>query len=455
MDYMKRKLEEAVRAWAQDANSRPLLIQGARRVGKTVLAEHMGRELFEDGFVRLDFQTDLVRASALFDWPTDDVDGLVARIAEYKGAAIRPEKTLIILDEIQLCEQALNSLRFFAGSPWRVLATGSLLGVTTKRRSLPFPSDVVQLELHPLDFEEYLWAFGECVMANDIRAHAVSGEPYVRHDQALDWYRRYLVLGGMPKVLSSYRQDRTFASAAEIQAEINGTYTADMTDPENGISGISAKRIWDSLPKQLLRASTKKFKYAEVVRGGRRERLLEPLEWLAAAGIVSINDLTRDDQAPLAPFNDEEGSYFKVYVADTGIMFFKFGIDAGLFLEKESRLVLASDFRGALAENYVMQALAANEVKTFYWMPSDKVGSGEIDFVFQDRRAQIVPVEVKSARNVKAKSLRKFMEEGSSPYALRLSEANFGVEKIGDSDKLLRSLPLYAAFCITQAGVGA
>lgn len=448
MDYMRRKLEGPIEEWARSERRQPLLIQGARRVGKTVLAERMGSELFESGFVKLDFQTDLARASALFDWPTDDVGGLVHRIAEYKGQPIEPGKTLIILDEVQLCEQALNSLRFFAGTSWRILATGSLLGVTTKRRSLPFPSDVRQLELHPLDFEEYLWALGEHAMADDIRAHVRTGLPYVNHDRALDLYRRYLVLGGMPRVLDAYRAEGTFAAATEVQQEINATYTADMTDPENGISGISAKRIWDSLPKQLLRASTKKFKYSEVVRGGRRERLLEPLEWLSAAGIVSINDLTCDDTAPLAPFNDEEGSYFKVYVADTGIMFHKFGIAPELFLDETMRTSLASDFRGALAENYVMQALTANNVRTFYWMPSDKVGNGEIDFVFQTRLAQVIPVEVKSARNVKARSLRKFMEEGRSPYAIRLSEANFGIEPIADTGTTLRSLPLYAAFCI-------
>lgn len=448
MDYMRRKLEEPIRKWALGQKRQPLLVQGARRVGKTVLAEHMGRETFENGYVKLDFQTDLARASALFDWPTDDVDGLVRRISEYKGQPIAPENTLIILDEIQLCEQALNSLRFFAGTPWRVLATGSLLGVTTKQRSLPFPSDVKQLELHPLDFEEYLWAMGEQAMADDIRSHAFTGQPYVNHDRALDLYRRYLVLGGMPRVLDAYRAGEGFAGAAEVQGEIDATYTADMTDPDNGISGISAKRIWDSLPKQLLRASTKKFKYSEVVRGGRRERLLEPLEWLAAAGIVSINDLTCDETAPLAAFNDEEGSYFKVYVADTGLMFHKFGIDATVFLDNDMRAGLASDFRGALAENYTMQALQANGVRTFYWMPSNKVGNGEIDFVFQNRRAQVIPVEVKSARNVKAKSLRRFMEEGSSPYAVRLSEANFGIEPMAEGAGVLLSLPLYAAFCL-------
>lgn len=448
MDYMERKLERPIEWWARSGNRQPLLIQGARRVGKTVLAEHMGSKLFEHGYVKLDFQTDLARASALFDWPTDDVGGLVRRIAEYKGTPIHPETTLIILDEIQLCEQALNSLRFFAGTSWRVLATGSLLGVTTKRRSLPFPSDVHQLELHPLDFEEYLWAMGEKAMAEDIRNHVESAEPYVRHDRALDLYHRYLVLGGMPRVLDAYREEGTFEAATRVQSEINATYTADMTDPENGISGISAKRIWDSLPKQLLRSSTKKFKYAEVVRGGRRERLLEPLEWLAAAGIVSVNDLTCDDRAPLAPFNDEEGSYFKVYVADTGIMFHKFGIDAAFFLDAKSRPSLASDFRGALAENYVMQSLRANGIRTYYWMPSDKVGNGEIDFVFQDRQARVVPVEVKSARNVKAKSLRKFMAEGRAEVAYRLSEGNFGCEPIEGTDAMLKSLPLYAAYCI-------
>ncbi len=449
MDYMKRKLENPIAEWAASSKAQPLLIKGARRVGKTVLAEHMGNELYPDGFVKLDFQTDLQRATSIFDWPTDDVEGLINRIGEYKRKKINPNTTLLILDEIQLCEQALNSLRFFVDTSWRIIATGSLLGVTTSRRSLPFPSDIKQLDLNPLDFEEYLWACDEKAMADDIRIHAENGESYILHERALDLYHRYLVLGGMPRVIDAWRSTDTFSAVAEVQSEINATYTADMTDPDNGISGISAKRIWDSLPKQLLRSSTKKFKYAEVVRGGRRERLLEPLEWLAAAGIVTINDLTCDIRAPLAPFNDEEGSYFKVYVADTGIMFHKFGIDASVFLDETMRKGLASDFRGALAENYVMQALKANGLHTYYWMPNDKVGNGEIDFIFQDSNAQVIPVEVKSSRNVKAKSLQRFMKEGYSPYAFRLSEKNFGIEAIEGIDAKMRCLPLYAAFCIS------
>lgn len=448
MAYMQRKLERPIGEWVQRGCERPLLLQGARRVGKTVLAEHMGHALFDGDFVKLDFQTNLARAASIYDWPTDDTDGIIRRISDYLGRPIEPRRTLVVLDEVQLCEQALNSLRFFSGTPWRILATGSLLGVTTKRRTLPFPSDVTQLELHPLDFEEYLWARGEEPMAQAIRAHVRDGSPYVLHERALDEYRRYLTVGGMPKVVDTYRQGGSFEDVGQIQGEIDATYTADMSDPDNGISGISAKRIWDSLPKQLLRSSTKKFKYADVVRGGRRERLLEPLEWLDAAGIVTIHDLTCDDRVPLAPFNDEEGSYFKVYVADTGLMFHKFGIDPRLFLDENLRKALSPDFRGALAENYVMQALSANEVASYYWMQTNEVGNGEIDFVFQDRMARIIPIEVKSARNVRAKSLAKFMREGRSPFAVRLSEQNFGIEPVDGMDIVLRSLPLYAAFCI-------
>lgn len=450
MLYMKRKLEGPLTEWAR-AGRRPLLLQGARRVGKTVLAEHVGKIVFSQGFVKVDFQTDLARTSSIFDWPTDDVDGLVRRISEYKGQAIDRENTLIILDEVQLCEQALNALRFFPDTGWRVIATGSLLGVTTKQRTLPFPSDVEQMKLHPMDFEEFLWAFDEARMADDILLHAKSGEPYILHDRALELYDRYLVLGGMPKVLDAYRETNSFDEAASIQEEIDRTYTADMTNPENGISGISAQRIWNSIPKQLLRASTKKFKYSEVIRGGRRSRLMEPLEWLDAAGIVTLNDLTCDDVAPLAPYNDEEGSYFKVYVADTGIMFHKFGISPRVFLDETRRKELNPAFRGALAENYVMQALQANDVRTFYWMQSNKSNEGELDFVFQDNEARIVPVEVKSARNVRAKTLKAFVEAGRPSAAYRLSEKNFGIEPIEGTQTKLISLPLYAAFCIGHA----
>ena len=246
-----------------------------------------------------------------------------------------------------------------------------------------------------------------------------------------------------------YRDERAMDGVLEELREIDGTYTADMTDSENGISGISAKRIWESLPKQLLRSSTKKFKYADVVRGGRRERLLEPLEWLAAAGIVTINEMTKDAQAPLYPYNIDDGSFFKVYAADTGVMFSKFGISPTAFINPMIAGALSSDFRGALAENYVMQALRANGIATFYWTPENSGTRGEIDFVYQTEHAEVIPIEVKSSRNVSAKSLKAFMNKGLSPYAIRLSEKDFGKAET-ESACILKSLPLYAAFTIGE-----
>ena len=162
---------------------------------------------------------------------------------------------------------------------------------------------------------------------------------------------------------------------------------------------------------------------------------------------VNINDLTRDSQAPLAPYNDEEGSFFKVYVADTGVMFSKFGIAPSLFLNPELQASLSSDFRGALAENYVMQALKAAGLKTFYWMPEENAQRGEIDFIYQTKMAEVIPVEVKSARNVSAKTFSRFMKESRAPFGVRLSENEFGCTKLENGAEL-RSLPLYAAFCM-------
>lgn len=447
---MKRTLEQEIVSWVRENDPRPLLLQGARRVGKTFLVESIGKRIFGDGFIKLDFQTDLERISAIFDGPTDDLNRIITRISEYKRTTIEPSTSLILFDEVQLCEKALNSLRFFANSPWRVAATGSLLGVTVKQRKLPFPSDVKHVRMYPMTFEEFLWALGEDAMASNIREHAKTCEPYILHERALEYYERYLVVGGMPKVVRTYRDTLSFEAVREVQEEIDITYTADMTDPDNGISAAAAKRIWTSLPKQLLRASTKKFKYSEVMRGGRRSQLLEPLEWLEAAGIVLKNDLTCDTCAPLTPFNDDEGSFFKEYICDTGLMFYKFGVDPALFLDVSMRPLLSDDFRGALAENSVMQALSSAGLSTFYWMPSEKVGQGEVDFVFQDGSMRVVPVEVKSGHNVKARSLAKLMREGRSTRAYLLSEHNFSRAASEVESCAMCRLPLYAAFCFDE-----
>lgn len=449
---MRRAIEATIEKWATSRDEKPLLVRGARRVGKTYVMEEVGERVAGDNFVKLDFQTDLNLIEPLFDGPTDDIDGIVARIADYKRVFLSKETAIIFFDEVQLCEKALNSLRFFSGSGWRVCATGSQLGVATRNRNLPFPSGIRQETMHPMTFEEFLWALGEERMPSAIRAHAQSCEPYSSHAEAMRLFRIYQVVGGMPAAVAAYVKGRSIDAARIEQREIDQTYTADMTDPENGISGLAARKVWASIPSQLLRSSTKKFKYSEVERGGRRAKLIEPLDWLEGAGVVSINGLTECVEAPLVPYDDTEGSFFKVYLADTGLMFYKLGVNPQLWLEAQSQGVSfgSSDFRGALAENSVMQALRSNGLQTYYWTPpSAWSGTGELDFLLQTQRMEVIPVKVKSARNVRAKTLETFMEKSNSPFAYILSENDFARDE-AESGKEVRRLPLYAAYCIGE-----
>ena len=449
---MRRAIESTIENWAMGHEERPLLIRGARRVGKTYVMEEVGRRIAGDNFVKLDFQTDLGLVAPLFDGPTDDVDGIMARVSDYKRIPLSKENSIVFFDEVQLCEKALNSLRFFSGSGWRVCATGSQLGVATRRRSLPFPSGVRQETMHPMTFEEFLWALGEEQMATAIRAHVRTCEPYPAHAEAMRLFRIYQVVGGMPAAVFAYVGSNSIDDARIEQREIDQTYTADMTDPENGISGLAARKVWRSIPSQLLRSSTKKFKYSEVERGGRRAKLIEPLDWLEGAGIASINALTSCTEAPLVPYDDMEGSYFKVYLADTGLMFYKLGVNPRLWLEAQDQGASfgSSDFRGALAENSVMQALSSNDLQTYYWTPpSSWSATGELDFLLQTQRMEVVPVEVKSARNVRAKTLATFMDKSNAPLAYVLSENDYSRGEL-EPGREVRHLPLYAAHCVGE-----
>ena len=447
---LPRTIESRMGAWALEKPNRPLLVRGPRRVGKTYSIERIGRELAGDQFAKLDFQTDLESIAPLFDGPTDGVDAIVSRIADYKRMPLRKDAAFLLFDEVQLCERALNSLRFFSGSGWRVAATGSQLGVDTRHRTLPFPSGVEQVTMHPLTFEEFLLAQGENHMAAAIRNHAETLEPYPAHREALRLFRLYQAVGGFPRVVREYVDSGDIDNVRVQQREIDETYTADMADPHNGISGIAARRVWDSIPAQLMRSSTKKFKYSEVERGGRRAKLLEPLEWLASAGAIYINQLTECTEAPLFSYSEDEGSFFKVYLADTGLMFYKLRLNPRIWLESFGlpTPLLSPDFNGALAENSVMQALSANGLQTYYWRPpSAWGGQGELDFLLQDDQGRIIPIEVKSGRNVTARTLATFVHKARCPYAIVLSEDDFAASR-DSAGNLIHHLPLYAAFCI-------
>lgn len=439
---MKRKLEAAILNWLDSDEREPLLIKGARRVGKTYLVtEFLKSAVSEQRLVYLDFQTDLAQLSLLFEGRTN-VDRIVSDIELYTGRAVVPSESVLVFDEVQLCEKALNSLRFFANSPYRVIATGSLLGVTLRKsdeserseRALPFPSDVRHETLYPMDFEEFCWATGNEQMAAGIRRCYEEDRPFFLHDEAMELYRTYLVVGGMPKAVMRYTQDRDWHRVREAQAEINDTYLSDMPSKQAAL----CRSIWNSLPKQLARESSRKFKYSDVVKGGRAERFEEPLDWMDAAGIILLNRQTNSYAAP--PVARDGGAFFKVYMADTGIMFYKYGLTPDTLLNPFTYETLSDSFRGALAENYAMQALAANGHETFYWTPGN--ATGEVEFIISTPEGAVLPIEVKSGTNVRSVSLRNYMKRSDCPLAIRVSGRQFGREGA------LKSIPLYAMFCI-------
>lgn len=437
---MERKIDAVLDRWAKEGDPQPLLIRGARRVGKTYAVKRLGEEAFGGDFAYCDFQTNLGRLEEIFSGVTD-VDRIVSDLALLLRRDIDRGTTLIAFDEVQLCEKALNSLRFFAQSGYRVVATGSQLGLTLRNRQLPFPSDVRHLYLRPLDFEEFLWANGDRRMARAIRAAFSERASFAFHQEALEAYRRYEVVGGMPAVVRSFVEGRGFDQVRERQAEIVQTYAADIALYAPADEAVRVQSVWVSLPGQLTRESTRKFKYADVERGGRERQLRGPLAWLEAAELVLLNPQTNDTAPPLTPRAD--GSFFKVYLLDVGILFHRLNLDAQALLDAATRMALSPWFRGALAENYVMQSLVSNGIQPFYWTPGTS-SSGEVEFVVQTRRGTIVPMEVKSGANVRSRSLNAYREKSKAPVAVRISEKNFGFESG------ILSIPLYAVFCLEE-----
>lgn len=435
---MKRKIDAILQDWAKDDEALPLLLRGVRRVGKTYCAQALGENTFRGDFVLFDFQTDLERLSLIFDGPTE-TNRLIGSLSIYAGKQITAGKTLIIFDEVQLCEKALNSLRFFAESPYKVVATGSQLGLTLKQRTLPFPSDVRHVYLHPLDFEEFLWGMGEQRIADGIRQAFVDRKPFVLHEEALALYKEYLIVGGMPKPLDTYVSTRDFAKVRQRQADIDEIYLADISLHAPNDQATRIRMIWQSIPAQLARESTRKFKYSDVERGARSEQFEGPIGWLDAAEMINLNRQTTQTRAPLEP---REGSFFKIFMEDTGLLFRKYNLNEQAFLDTVVYQTLSANFRGALAENYTMQALVANNITTHYWV--GKNTTNEVEFIFANDRGQLVPIEVKSGSNVRARSLRVFLEKSQTPNGIRLSTKNFGLE-----DGIC-SIPLYAAFCIDR-----
>ena len=432
---MERKLMDRLRAWKKNPRRMPLLLDGARQVGKTYTALTFGKEQYKNTvYFNMEDSSEI---QAIFERDFN-IGRLIRELSVKAGATIFPGDTLIIFDEIQACERALTSLKYFCenGPEYHIIAAGSLLGVALKRERFSFPvGKVDRLTLYPLDFEEFLWAVGQKPMAEMIREAYQGFTPLSLHDTALDLYREYLVTGGMPQPVRTFVETRDFNFVLASQKALNDAYIADMAKYAAPQETVRIMAAWGSIPAQLSKEN-RKFQYRVIKSGARAHDYEMPLQWLEAAGVINRCVRVSEGRVPLTAFADPGA--FKIYMADTGLLCSRFDIAASLVLSGDHRM---DGFKGALTENYIMQALVTAGIQPYYWTLQQ---NAELDFVFQDRQGNIIPLEAKSAEHVRAKSLGMFMKRYDCPYAIRVSARNFGFENG------IQSIPLYALFCLTK-----
>ncbi len=431
---MFRKIMLFLETWKESKHRKPLILQGARQVGKTWSVLEFGRTHYEN-VAYFNFETNPKLAETFEESISPDY--LIPILSHISGQTIIKEKTLIVFDEVQLCERALTSLKYFCedAPDYHIIVAGSLLGVAVNRTTFSFPVGKVDMKtLYPMDLEEFMLALGEDALVEQIKKcfQANTPMPSALHDTAMRLYRQYLVVGGMPECVTQFVQTGDYILIRHIQDTILASYLNDMSK-YNNLNEIKKTRLaYDNITVQLSKKNTR-FQYKLIKKGGRASEFENAIEWLCLTGIVSRVFRVEQIKKPLENYRDIDA--FKIYVSDLGLLAAKKNVAANDLLYMAEEL---DDFKGGLVENYVNVQLTINGYETYYWM-SER--GAEIDFIIQ-RQGQLIPIEVKSADNTKAKSLKVYMDAFKPAYAIKLSAKNFGFE---DGKK---TVPLYAAFCI-------
>lgn len=431
---MRRKIEPVLIKWKNQTSGRmPLILHGARQVGKTYILRDFGKRNYQKT-VYVNLETNLSIASYF----AEDIspERIIRFLESYAGHEIIADETLIILDEIQSCERALTALKYFCEETpqYHIVAAGSLLGVAINREKFSFPVGKVDTAtLYPLDFEEFLNANGEEILARQISSCYANLEamPEALHLKAIDFYRIYLLTGGMPAAINEFILTRKLLTVPDIQNKILNDYLADMAKYANNSDSVKIRACYNSVPAQLAKEN-KKFQYKIVQRGGSATIFGASIEWLNFAGVLLKCQKIEHVAEPIAVYADL--SSFKLYMGDVGLLTMKSGISQQTVLSGEPNL-----FMGAIAENYVAQTLAAKGYALFYWCSEH---TAELDFVLQKGK-EIIGIEVKKAQHIKSKSLGIFIQKYHPSYSIKLSEKNFAM-----SENNARLVPLYAAFCI-------
>ena len=431
---MKRKILESLVEWKSNKERMPLILNGARQVGKTYILEEFGNKYFGN-VIYLNMEIE----NALANFIENELSPrkVIQFIESLKRQEIIPEKTLIFFDEIQASEKTLTLLKYFCEQTpeYYIVSAGSLLGVAVNREKYSFPvGKVDEYHLYPLDFEEFLWALGYEKLAEEIKNHYKNNEPMPQalHNVALELYQKYFIVGGMPAAAKAFIKTEDFLKVQVIQNNINNEFIVYMAKYANTATSAKIRACYDSIPAQLAKENAK-FQYKVVQRGGTATIFGEAIEWLNLANITLKCQRLEHGIIPINAYVDLIN--FKLYMADIGILTMRCEIPLQTIL---SPVETDNTFLGAMTENYVAQCFKAKKYRLVYWQSE---GKAEVDFVLQID-GKVVPVEVKKGIRTSSKSLGVFMEKYKSEYAIRISKKNFGFENN------IKSVPLYAVFCI-------
>ena len=445
---MKRLIEAKLLDWKNRNNKMPLLVYGARQVGKTTTIVDFAKLYYANALI-FNFESS-ARLASIFERDLNP-NRIIVELESLSGKSIQKGSTLLFFDEIQACPNALTSLKYFyeQAPEYHIIAAGSLLGVTVNRKGkqtnvmngdiydgckVSFPVGKVEtLTMYPMTFEEFL-ILVNLPLLNAIRDSYKSNMclPEPLHEKALELYRIYLYVGGMPRAVYEYTENQNDDDYIRIrQNEILSLYSADMAKYTTQSEQVKIAAIYDSIPSQLAKEN-RKFQYSVIGSYARAASYEIGMSWLKSSGLVINSTKVHEGKMPLAYYTDNLS--YKIYMSDIGLLNAKSNAPRTLVLSGR----LAGEAKGAMTENYVAQELTANGHTIYYW---ESNGKAEMDFVIQ-LGDDVVPIEVKSADNVMAKSLKQFAAKYAPAYSIRVSAKNFGFEN------KIKSVPLYAVFCI-------
>ena len=418
---MRRKVYDELIKWKKESNGKvALLIDGARRIGKSYIAEQFAKENYKS-YILIDFNKVGKDVKELFDNYLDNLDMFFMYLSSYYKTDLYERDTLIIFDEVQLYPRARSAIKYLvADGRYDYIETGSLISIKKNVEDILIPSEERHLNMYPMDFEEFLWAEGYENGISYLRELFDNKEkvPFALNEKYETLFREYMVVGGMPEVVADYVENHDFTKVAAIQEKILENYRFDISKHAKGAEKIKVRRCYEAIPRQLAKEITK-FQYSTVEKGQTSKKYGGSIQWLKDSNIVNPCYNIHEPYLPLMANADE--NQFKLYINDTGLLCAMYGFETKKAVLEN---VIKGNAKGGIYENIIAEILVKNGYELYYYRPDD---SNELEFLIE-KNGEVIPVEVK-AGNTATKSLNRFIEKYKPTVAYKIVDGNVGVNE--------------------------